>query len=97
MTPVDPAGQTARQHPAADRQAPETARSFEAVLAGQIAQLMFETVDTGEFSGGHGEEMFRGVLAERLGAEIARRGGIGIAPVVLDQILKLQGEAGNAR
>ena len=34
--------------------------------------------------------MFRGVLAEKLGTEIANRGGVGLAPVVLDQILKLQ-------
>ncbi len=37
-----------------------------------------------------GEEMFRGVLAEQLGGQIARRGGLGIAPAVLDQIIRLQ-------
>jgi Rod binding domain-containing protein len=34
--------------------------------------------------------MFRGILSEKLGTEIAKRGGIGLAPVVLDQIIKLQ-------
>jgi Rod binding domain-containing protein len=34
--------------------------------------------------------MFRGVLAEKLGTEMANRGGIGLAPAVLDSILKLQ-------
>ncbi|WP_025560646.1 rod-binding protein [Sphingomonas sp. UNC305MFCol5.2] len=68
----------------------ETAKSFEAVFLGQMTQMMLESVDKGEFNGGAGEDMFRGVLAEKLGTEIANRGGVGLAPVVLDQILKLQ-------
>lgn len=67
------------------------ARDFEAVFIGQMTKLMMETVDTGSFSGGHGEEMFRGVLAEELGNAIARNGGIGLAPSVMDQIIKMQG------
>jgi len=59
-----------------------------------MTQMMMETVEQGdEFSGGHGEEMFRGVLAEKLGTAIANRGGIGIAPMVLDQMIKMQGNA----
>ena len=68
----------------------ETAKNFEAVFLGQMTQMMLESVDKGEFNGGAGEDMFRGVLAEKLGTEIANRGGVGLAPVVLDQILKLQ-------
>ncbi|MHA6721109.1 rod-binding protein [Sphingomonas sp. RS6] len=69
----------------------QTAQDFEAVFLGQMTQLMLESVQQdGDFAGGHGEEMFRGVLAEKLGAEISRRGGIGLAPAVLDQIIKLQ-------
>jgi len=72
----------------------DTAKSFEAVFIGQMTQMMMETVEQGdEFSGGHGEEMFRGVLAEKLGTAIANRGGIGIAPMVLDQMIKMQGNA----
>lgn len=72
--------------------AQKTARDFEAVFIGQMTQLMMESVPTdGEFSGGHGEEMFRGVLAEKLGTAIAKRGGIGLAPKVMEQIIKLQG------
>ena len=77
-----------------DRSAPaKTAREFEAVFLGQMTQLMMESVGDGEFSGGHGEQMFRGVLAEKLGAAIADRGGLGLAPAVMDQIIKLQGGA----
>lgn len=70
----------------------DTARAFEAVFVGQVLQLMLQGVETGEFGGGHGEEMFRGVMAEQMGTEIARRGGVGIAPAVLQQILKIQAE-----
>lgn len=74
--------------------AAKTAREFEAVFLGQMTQLMMESADAdGEFSGGHAEQVFRGVLAEKMGTAIAERGGIGLAPVVMDQIIKLQ-EAG---
>lgn len=82
----------ATNNPRLDAKNRETAKNFEAVFLGQMTQLMLESVQQGdgEFSGGHGEEMFRGIMAEKLGNAIADRGGIGLAPVVLDQILKLQ-------
>lgn len=68
-----------------------TAEEFEAVFLGEMAKLMLESVDPGgQFSGGHGEEMFRGLLAERLGGEMARHGGVGLAPAVMEQMLKMQ-------
>ena len=69
----------------------KAAHEFEAVFLGQMAKLMMESVEVGdEFSGGHGEEMFRGVLAETLGTEMAKGGGVGLAPAVLDQIIRMQ-------
>ena len=69
-----------------------TARAFESVFLGEMTRIMMETAPSdGPFSGGHGEEMFRGVLAERMGDAIAAHGGIGIAPAVMDQIIKMQG------
>ena len=84
------------------RQAPapkdvETAKAFEAVFIGQMTQLMLESVEQSEFSGGHGEQMFRGVLAEKMGTAIAERGGLGLAPAVLDQIIKMQGGSSDVR
>lgn len=77
--------------PKVDPKHAQTAKDFEGVFLGQMAKLMLESVQQdGGFSGGHGEEMFRGMLAEKLGTEMARRGGVGLAPAVLDQILKLQ-------
>lgn len=86
--PVAPKATAARQ----------TAEKFEAVFLGQMTQLMMESVETGDqFSGGHGEEMFRGVLAEKLGTAMAAKGGIGLAPAVMAQIIKMQGGPGNGQ
>ncbi|EIZ78717.1 hypothetical protein WSK_2765 [Novosphingobium sp. Rr 2-17] len=75
-----------------DAAAKQTAEKFEAVFLGQMTQLMMESVEVGDqFSGGHGEEMFRGVLAEKLGTAMAAKGGIGLAPAVMAQIIKMQG------
>lgn len=69
----------------------ETAEAFEAVLIGQLTKLMMEaSQEPGEFSGGHGESMFRDIMAEQLGTQISRRGGLGLAPAVLHQIILLQ-------
>ena len=84
--------------PKRETSAQTTAREFEAVFLGQMAKLMMESVEVGdEFSGGHGEEMFRGVLAETMGTEMAKGGGVGLAPAVLDQIIRMQGGAENGQ
>ena len=68
-----------------------TAQDFEAVFLGTMVKTMLETAQPeGDFTGGQGEEMFRGVLAEKLGIEMARKGGIGLAPMVLEQMMKMQ-------
>lgn len=71
--------------------AESTAKEFEAVFLGQVAQLMLESVDTGEFSGGHAETMMRSIMASEIGRDMADRGGVGLAPAVLEQIILLQG------
>ncbi|MDP5281193.1 rod-binding protein [Sphingomonas sp. DG1-23] len=68
----------------------QTAKDFEGMFLGQMTKIMLESVEKGEVNGGAGEEMFKGVLAEKLGTEMANRGGVGLAPMVLDSILKLQ-------
>ena len=69
----------------------QAAQKFEAVLMGQIAQMMLETVPVSEsFGGGHAESMYRGMLAEEMGNEMARKGGLKLSPVVLDQMISMQ-------
>ncbi|MGF7155027.1 rod-binding protein [Novosphingobium gossypii] len=75
-----------------DRSPAAVARQFEGVFAGQITKIMMETVEQDEqFSGGHGEEMFRGILAEQIGNSIAAGKGLSIASAVEAQIIRLQG------
>ncbi|AXK43687.1 rod-binding protein [Erythrobacter aureus] len=86
MPPIPP-----KVAPAKPDKIEETAQEFEGVMLGQFTKLMLETVDRGEeFSGGSGEEMFRGVLAETIGQEMAKSGGIGISQAVRDQMIKMQ-------
>ena len=67
------------------------AKEFEAVFLGQMTKIMMESVDQGEmFSGGHGEEMFRGVMAEDLGREMVKGRGIGIADTVMAERIRMQ-------
>lgn len=68
------------------------ARDFEGVLIGQLTNVLFESAPVSEtFGGGQAEETFRSMLGDEVGKSIARRGGIGLAPAILDQLLKLQG------
>lgn len=68
----------------------ETARQFEGVLLGQLAKTMLEAGGDADLPGGHAEALFRGLLGEALGNEMARRGGVGLAPAVIEQMLKMQ-------
>lgn len=87
-----PTGAAGATTPEPATAAAKSARDFEAVFIGQMTKMMMETAQVqGDFTGGHGEEMFRGVLAEQLGGTIAARGGLGIAPVVMKQLIALQG------
>ncbi len=80
LTPPDPDAKTRK-----------AAKEFEAVFVGQMTKLMLESVEQDDaFSGGHGEAMFRGVLAEQMGAQIARGRGIGMADSVMAEIIRLQ-------
>jgi Rod binding domain-containing protein len=75
-----------------------TARDFESVFIGQVTKIMMEsTAGDGEAPGGHGEEMFRGILAEEMGKSIAKRGGLGLAPAVQAQIIRMQGGSADGR
>ena len=66
-------------------------REFEAVFIGQMAKLMFESVESeGQFSGGGAESIFQGMLAEAVGDAVAAKGGFGVARLATQQVLELQ-------
>lgn len=69
----------------------QAAQDFEAVFLSQMLMPMFNTVEVDpEFGGGSAEETWRGVMVEEMGKQIARAGGIGLAPIVEQEMLKLQ-------
>jgi Rod binding domain-containing protein len=68
------------------------AREFEGVFAGQVAKIMMESVEMdGDFTGGSGESMFCGIMAEQIGNQIAQGRGLGLASAVEAQIIRMQG------
>lgn len=72
-------------------QARETAKSFEGLFVGQMLQHMWTDLDVNpEFGGGHGEEVWRSMLIDEYGKEIAKSGGIGVADHVMAAMLKAQ-------
>lgn len=69
----------------------ETAQEFEAVFLGQMLQPLFKEINAAEpFGGGPGEEMWRQMQVDEFGKAIAKNGGVGIADMVMAEMLKLQ-------
>ena len=69
----------------------EAAEEFEAVFISQMMQHMFEGVDVDPmFGGGKGEEMFRSMMVEEYGKNLAAKGGIGIADQVQAKLIEMQ-------
>jgi len=72
--------------------AKDAGQKFEAQFLSTMFQHMFQGLETdGPFGGGAGEEMFRSMMTEAMGKQVARSGGIGLADTVQREILKLQG------
>ena len=86
---------TATDPAAAERiraRAKDTAEKFEGQFLSFMFQQMFEGVKTdGPFGGGHGEEMFRSLMTEAMGKQMAKKGGVGLADTIQREMLKMQG------
>lgn len=73
------------------KQARETAESFEAVFLSQMLEHMFSGIKTdGMFGGGYSEGIYRSMMNEQYAEAMTKSGGIGIADAVYRQILKMQ-------
>jgi peptidoglycan hydrolase FlgJ len=73
-------------------QAEAVAQQFERMFIAEMLQPMFSGIETdGPFGGGQGEDVFRPMLLDQYADAVARGGGIGIADVVLKEILRMQG------
>ena len=71
--------------------AKNAAQPFEGVFLSQFLGEMFDGISTdGPFGGGQGEAMFRSLMLDEYGKQIAAQGGIGIADAVTRELLKSQ-------
>ncbi len=72
--------------------AKKAAEDFESVFVSQMLEPMFAGIKTdGMFGGGNGESVFRSLMIQEVGKEIAKGGGIGISDSVYGEMLRMQG------
>jgi len=89
---VEGAAKDATQDAAKRAKIAETAKTFEASFLSVMMQQMFEGVKTSEpFGGGNGEEMFKSMLTDAMSKQVTKAGGIGLAPTIQREMLKMQG------
>jgi len=70
------------------------AKDFEAMFVSEMVKPMFEGISTdGPFSGGKGEEVFRGLLVQEYGKIISQAGGLGMSSQIKDHMIKMQEQA----
>ena len=78
---------TAAQRGKIEKVAKDFESSFLQVMMGQ----MFDTVSTGEFSGGAGEQAFKSFLTDAFSKQMTAHGGVGLAHRLTREMLKMQG------
>ena len=72
-------------------QAEKSAQDFEAFFLTRMMESMFEGVSTdGMFGGGNAEKIYRSMLLDEYGKEMAKVGSIGVKDWVMRSILELQ-------
>jgi Rod binding domain-containing protein len=77
--------------PAVPASIKKAATDFEAVFATQMLTHMYEGMPVDpNFGGGKGEEMFRTVLLDQYGKQMAKNDSLGIVKQVSAQMLKIQ-------
>lgn len=78
-------------NPADRKRAEAAAQEFEGMIIGQLLEPMFEGIKTdGAFGGGTGEMVFRSLMIQQVGKDIASSGGLGLADDVMATMLRMQ-------
>jgi Rod binding domain-containing protein len=73
------------------RKLEEGAQEFEGIFIAQMLETAWSTVPTdGVTGGGMGESIFRSLMIQDIGQQMARQGGIGLAPHIQTELLKMQ-------
>jgi Rod binding domain-containing protein len=69
-----------------------TAKSFESSFISTMFNSMFASLPTdGLMGGGPGEDAFKSFLSEAVAKQVVKHGGIGLAPTIQKEMLKMQG------
>lgn len=81
---------TTKDNTAKNRQAvKKVAQEFESIFIGMMLKSMRETVGKDPLTGGgHGEEVYRSLLDQEYANNIAKSGGLGLAPLIEQQMLR---------
>ncbi len=97
LSQQSPAG-TAALSAADQKKVKKAAQDFESFFIGQMMESMTEGLETNEyFGGGHGEEMWRSMLNQEYGKEVAKSGRLGISSTVMTSMLRAQEERTKAQ
>lgn len=87
MDPLAPAPPSAARAAAApDAATARAAEDFEAVFIASFLGEMLEQARPKTAGGGSGEQMFGSLLADEVARQIARSGGLGLAPGIAAQL-----------
>jgi Rod binding domain-containing protein len=71
--------------------ATKAGKDYEGVFISEFMGEMFQGISTdGPFGGGQGEAMFRSVMLDQYGKQIAARGGFGLSAAITKQLLAHQ-------
>ena len=71
--------------------AEKSAEDFEAFFLTKMMETMFDGVSTdGMFGGGHAEKIYRSMLLDEYGKEMAKVGTVGVKQSVMRSILEMQ-------
>ena len=71
--------------------AKQTAQQFEGVFITQMLGEMFDGISTdGPTGGGQGEAMFRSLMIDEYGKQMASQGGFGLSDSIQRELLKVQ-------
>jgi peptidoglycan hydrolase FlgJ len=74
-----------------DAQIDQTSQDFEALFIGMMVEHMFgDSMGTEAFGAKESADVYKGMMAEAYGREIAQAGGIGVASYVKTELLRLQ-------
>jgi len=77
--------------PNPDNRLESAARDFEAVFIAQMFEQMWAEVPTdGPMGGGTGERIFRSLMIQDIGRQVAAQGGMGLSQAVKRELLAMQ-------